>query len=86
MNQNQNLEPHSKAGNLPLERQAASRERLVTIGEVQNLTGFKSSYIYSKIQKGLFPGPLKIGNASRWRESDVQAWIDLQIREAQNER
>lgn len=59
--------------------QLASPERLITLDEVQKITGFKSSYIYSKIQKGEFPQPVKIGTASRWRESEIQQWIHDQI-------
>ncbi|SER46137.1 prophage regulatory protein [Nitrosomonas sp. Nm51] len=54
-------------------------ERLLTIAEVAASVGFKSSSIYLKIQQGTFPKPLKIGTASRWRESEVQAWIKKQI-------
>lgn len=55
-------------------------ERLITLDEVESITGFKSSYIYSKIQKCEFPKPLKIGTASRWKFSEVQAWVHAQIK------
>jgi len=58
---------------------SAAQERLITLDEVESITGFKSSYIYSKIQKGLFPQPVKIGTASRWRESKVLQWVHAQI-------
>ena len=54
-------------------------ERLLSIAEVGTTIGFKSSSIYLKIQQGTFPAPVKIGAASRWRESEVQAWIQKQI-------
>ena len=54
-------------------------ERLLTITNVENIVGFRSSSIYLKIQQGTFPRPIKIGAASRWRESEVQAWIQKQI-------
>lgn len=54
-------------------------ERLLTITNVVNIVGFRSSSIYLKIQQGTFPAPVKIGTASRWRESEVQAWIKKQI-------
>lgn len=60
-------------------RQLSELERLITINEVEFITGFKSSYIYAKIKEGEFPQPVKIGNASRWRESEVQQWIQDQI-------
>ena len=57
----------------------APPERLINLDEVESITGFKSSYIYSKIQKSEFPRPLKIGTASRWKFSEVQQWIHNQI-------
>ena len=56
-----------------------SPERLINLDEVEHRTGFKSSYIYLRIQKGEVPAPVKVGAASRWRESEVQAWIQKQI-------
>ena len=62
-----------------LQNPSATQERLINLDEVESIIGFKSSYIYSKIQKGLFPQPVKIGAASRWRESQVLAWVHAQI-------
>lgn len=56
-----------------------SPERLLTLARVQEDTGFKSSYLYELIKTGKFPKPVKIGTASRWRESEVQQWIHSQI-------
>lgn len=61
------------------QQQPVTSERLINLDEIESITGFKSSYIYSKIQKGGFPKPVKIGAASRWRESQVLAWVHAQI-------
>ena len=63
----------------PLQNPSATQERLINLDEVERVTGFRSSYIYASIQKSKFPKPLKIGNASRWRESEVQQWSHAQI-------
>ena len=55
-------------------------ERLIPLDEVESITGFKSSYIYSKIQKGEFPQPVKIGTASRWKFSEIQNWVYTKIK------
>ncbi|MER2510838.1 MAG: AlpA family phage regulatory protein [Nitrosomonas ureae] len=47
-------------------------ERLLPLPDVESRTGFKSSFLYQLIKEGKFPKPVKIGNASRWRESEVQ--------------
>lgn len=54
-------------------------ERLLPLPEVESRSGFKSSFIYQLIKEGKFPKPVKIGTASRWRESEIQAWIFNQI-------
>lgn len=57
----------------------ATPERLINLDEVERITGFRSSYIYSKIQKSEFPKPVKIGAASRWKFSEIQQWVHHQI-------
>ncbi|SEF56369.1 helix-turn-helix transcriptional regulator [Nitrosomonas ureae] len=54
-------------------------ERLLYLAEVEFQTGFKTSFLYQLMKEGKFPKPVKIGNASRWRESEVQQWIHDQI-------
>ncbi len=56
-----------------------ANERLLPLPEVESRSGFKSSFLYQLIKQGAFPKPLKIGVSSRWRESEVQAWIAAQI-------
>jgi prophage regulatory protein len=54
-------------------------EKLIPIRMVEDLTGFKKSSIYKRIDEGSFPPPVKIGASSRWVESEVGAWINAQI-------
>ncbi len=61
-------------------------ERFLTLHEVEHITGFKSSFIYTEVKKGKFPKPIKINTASRWVESKVRSWLNQQIEKAQNER
>ena len=60
--------------------------RLVKLGEVSNLTGFKKSAIYKRISEGTFPSPIKLGGkASRWSLAEVQTWIEkaVEVRHAE---
>lgn len=52
------------------------KPRLIPIGSVEELTGFKKSSIYKWIQEGSFPPPVKIGRSSRWASDEIDAWID----------
>lgn len=52
-------------------------ERLLRLRDVVAKVGMGSSTIYRKMAAGHFPSPVKLGPASvRWRESEVQRWID----------
>ena len=59
-------------------------DRLMTLRELsRNLGGLSRATIYRHIKSlPLFPPPVKIGAATRFRESDVQAFIS---RESQAE-
>ena len=60
-------------------------ERLIRLPQVESLTGLKRAHIYGMARRGLFPKPLKIGaRASAFRQSQVMAWIQDRIREAQD--
>lgn len=67
---------HTEHGKLPT---TPVTEKLLPLPEVESRSGFKSSFIYQLIKEGKFPKPVKIGTASRWRESEVQQWIHNQI-------
>ena len=51
-------------------------EKLITLGHLETLVGFKKSKLYELIHEGDFPKPLKIGRSSRWRSSEIEAWIE----------
>ena len=50
-------------------------EKLLKIGEVVEIVGFKQSTIYKFIKTKNFPKPVKIGRSSRWKLSDVKKWL-----------
>jgi len=54
-------------------------KKLIPIGDVKNITGFGSSWIYQKIQEEKFPPPVKIGRSSRWVENEILTWNETQI-------
>lgn len=48
--------------------------RFLRIADVVASTGFSRATLYRWIEAGTFPAPVKIGAASRWIESEVEAW------------
>ena len=55
----------------------AHAESLLRLPEVEAVVGMKKSKIYSLLQEGQFPAPVRLGPRSvRWKASAVSAWID----------
>ena len=55
----------------------AHDESLLRLPEVEAVVGMKKSKIYSLLQEGQFPAPVRLGPRSvRWKSTDVEAWID----------
>ena len=50
--------------------------RLLKRPEVESITGLSRATIYSKLQQGTFPPPVRLGaNSVAWLESDIDGWI-----------
>ena len=55
----------------------APAESLLRLPQVEAVVGLKKSKIYSLLQEGQFPAPVRLGPRSvRWKGSAVRAWID----------
>lgn len=46
---------------------------------VTQLTGLTDKWFYKLIKDGEFPKPTKFGRSSRWRKSEVEAWLQARI-------
>ena len=55
---------------------AATGVRLLRLPEVMRIASLGRTSIYSLIQHGSFPAPVKVGGASRWASSEVDDWIN----------
>ncbi len=51
-------------------------EKLIGLNQLEATVGFKKSKLYELIHEGTFPKPLKIGRSSRWRSTEIEAWIE----------
>ena len=49
--------------------------RLVPINKVLDQVSICRTELYAIIRTGIFPAPIKIGRASRWLASDVDAFV-----------
>jgi prophage regulatory protein len=65
-------ERHRPNLNLPVELMGS---RLLRLPEVEARVGLKKPTIYSHIKANRFPVQVKIGSASAWKESDINAYV-----------
>ncbi len=59
--------------------------KLARIEDIAHQTTFSKSTIWSKIAKGEFLPPTKIGGIAFWKQSDVDEWIESQFTKSQKE-
>lgn len=57
-------------------------ERLLRLPAVLELTGRGRTATLDDVKAGRFPKPIKVGAASMWLQSEVQAWIADRVRQA----
>lgn len=56
------------------------KNHLLTIKQIQEQIQASRVSIWRWEKEGKFPKHIKLGRSIRWRESDIQAWIDgLQV-------
>ena len=60
-------------------------ERLLSVHDVSALTGWSPFTIYKKAASGEIPGRVKLGYSLRFRESEVQAWLEKDSEALQRE-
>lgn len=50
-------------------------QRFLRLPAVLEMTGRGRTATLDDVKAGTFPKPLKVGSASMWRQTDVQAWM-----------
>ena len=58
------------------EQDALQTERLIRDAEGAAMLGCSKATFWRLVAKGAIPPPIKIGGMSRWKLSDVQAFIE----------
>lgn len=51
---------------------------LLSVDQVSHLIGRSTSTIYADVKKGAFPEGIKLGSSTRWRKTEVLAWVEEQ--------
>ncbi|EPK0741002.1 TPA: helix-turn-helix transcriptional regulator [Klebsiella pneumoniae] len=50
-------------------------DQLVDMAFITHFTGMTDKWFYRLISENAFPAPVKLGRSSRWRKSQVEAWL-----------
>ncbi|HDS8823664.1 helix-turn-helix transcriptional regulator [Klebsiella quasipneumoniae] len=54
-------------------------DQLVDMRFITKLTGLTDKWFYKLIKDGLFPKPIKLGRCSRWKQSEIEGWLQQRI-------
>ena len=57
----------------------SAQDPLIDMTFITTFTGMTDKWFYKLIGDGLFPKPIKLGRSSRWRRSEVEAWMQQRI-------
>ncbi|HDL6959213.1 TPA: AlpA family phage regulatory protein [Yersinia enterocolitica] len=60
-------------------------DQFVDMVFITQLTGLTDKWFYKLIKDGEFPKPTKFGRSSRWRKSEVEAWLQVRIEESRKQ-
>ncbi|MCM7483857.1 AlpA family phage regulatory protein [Enterobacter hormaechei] len=50
-------------------------DQLVDMAFITHFTGMTDKWFYRLISENAFPAPIKLGRSSRWRKSQIEAWL-----------
>lgn len=53
-----------------------SEKILLNIKDMEDIFGFKKSWIYAKVAAGELPQPINLGSTKRWHKDSVYEWLD----------
>lgn len=56
---------------------ASIGDRLMTADEVASILGQCRRSLYKNLSTGRMPQPVRIGRSVRWRQSDIQRFIEV---------
>ena len=58
-----------------------NNDDLVDMKYITKNSGLSDKFFYSKIKKGEFLPPIKLGRSSRWRRSEYENWLEERVKQ-----
>lgn len=59
-------------------------DQLVDMRFITKLTGLTDKWFYKLIKDGQFPKPIKLGRSSRWKQSEIEDWLQQRIADSRS--
>ena len=57
-------------------------DQFIDMAFITKLMQMTDKWVYKLIKDGKFQKPTKFGRSSRWRKSEVEAWLQVRIEES----
>lgn len=57
---------------------------LIDMHFITAYTNMTDKWFYKLIAENQFPKPIKLGRSSRWRKSEVEAWMQERVEESRS--
>lgn len=55
---------------------------LIDMVFITTYTNMTDKFFFKLIKNGQFPKPVKLGRSSRWRKSEIEAWMQERVAES----
>lgn len=79
INQRENKRMNNKTSAAPATTLLNADDPLIDMHFITAYTNMTDKWFYKLIAENQFPKPIKLGRSSRWRKSEVEAWMQQRV-------
>lgn len=80
--QRENKRMNTKTSAAPATTLLTADDPLIDMHFITAYTNMTDKWFYKLIAENQFPKPIKLGRSSRWRKSEVEAWMQERVAES----
>lgn len=84
INQRENKRMNTKTSAAPATTLLNADDPLIDMHFITAYTNMTDKWFYKLIAENQFPKPIKLGRSSRWRKSEVEAWMQERMTESRS--
>ncbi len=77
--QRENQRMNTKTSAVPATSLLNADDPLIDMNFITTYTNMTDKWFYKLIGDNQFPKPIKLGRSSRWRKSEVEAWMQERV-------